>query len=207
MKSILLSILFSSSFLSFGQIPTISSLEITPEPLSDSDSILFVATVGMNTLPVYIDFITISDSGSYFIVDACYASGMLTAYGERTDTFNLGIKPPGVYDAILYAHGYCGDTIWSSKDTITFTIGYTSMSNIETNNVTIFPNPVTGEKFKVSNEVQVGSKYFIYDILGRNVKEDFIPESREIITGNLNGSYFLLIESEKGRKSVRIQIE
>lgn len=207
MRAILLSILVSITIISYGQIPLVADLEVAPQPLSENDSILFIATVGMNNQPVYIDFITISDSGSYIIVDACYAGGMMNAYGERKDTFNLGTKPPGVYDLILYAKGGSCDSTWTSTDTLTISIGYNSLKALDKKKSIVFPNPVTNGKFKIQCQKYAGNNYMIFDQLGRKVEEGVIPESHEINVENLRGSYILLIQSQQGTNSVRIQIE
>jgi len=198
--------LFSFS-VGFSQIPLIANLEVAPVVLSDEDSINFIATVGMNTLPVTIDSISITDLGSTIIVDACYAGGNMTAYGERTDTFNLGVKPAGIYDLILYARGLWCDSAWSSTDTLIVSIGYNSIVELNPAPLIIYPNPVDGGKINFSDEQVIGASYIIYDQVGIKLQEGTISASKEVCVEELHGFYYLALFDEKGERIVRVQIE
>lgn len=81
------------------------------------------------------------------------------------------------------------------------------ISNVNDASVSIYPNPVTGNKLFIHTQ-QPGASYSIQNVLGEIVGSGVIKEPVIAIPGGLaNGMYFLEVHSGGARSNSRIQIQ
>ena len=125
-----------------------------------------------------------------------------------TSTETLTIDPvdtthEGSYDVIV--SGECGS---ETSEAANLTIRTTSISEITTDQIYIFPNPTSGN-ITISGEHLSGADITIMNLLGEQVFRKKIKNNKDEIdlSGYPNGIYFIRIDKNKTRFTKKIIVE
>ncbi len=152
-----------------------------------------------------------------------YSGGAMTLYKNGVVVANATFSAPGsiAQNIPLYigkglgSDGYFkggiddvaiwGRALSSQEVTDVYNSVITSVINVEDNKqISVFPNPVSNE-FVLKNNFRIGSRYSIFDVLGKEVLSDIVTNNNQrVVICNLeNGIYFLRSEGLSG-KSIKL---
>ena len=205
LKNILLFLLISGCFISYGQSFKLDTIYINPINPNSNDSISVIAVVNAPTFPTRFDSVTVNIIDSNITINAYYITGVGATPSFTLDTISIGKLTPKRYK--LKYNAIQKFTLKSKSDSLYFTVNQTIGINESVNpihSIRFYPNP-SGElvNLNVQLEKAITTTIRITDTQGKLVYTEQIQLNKgetiqTIATKKLSsGIYTLSLWSEE----------
>ena len=172
MKQLSLLFFLAIGFLSYGQSPTILSIEIQPQNPTTNDEIFLATHVATGNLGEYLGS-TVDVNGNTITVESCYFISWSTQPQQYYDTISLGYLASGNFILNYTAYSSsstinCEMQQSNSQDTTFFVEKFLSLDEIETEEVMIYPNPTNTGAIYITSPSSVESIHIV-DLQGNDL--------------------------------------